>query len=300
MRILDVVNAPWALEPAKLEQLVAIYCAHLRGEKIDFQAIEAQLGRPLDNARAEELYQILAGVAVIPIHGVISKRMNLFSRMSGGVSTELVGKALDQALVDARVHAIVLDIDSPGGTVDGTQSLANRVYAARGVRPIVAWADGAMTSGAYWIGSAAEEAYISGETVITGSIGVATQHIDVSKNNEKFGVTVTDIYAGKYKRIASENKPLSDEGRTAMQAIVDQLYSVFVDAVARNRGVESGTVLSNMADGRLFVGRTAIDAGLVDGVSTLDALIADLASGEKPASSRRAKSRTPAAGAAAG
>lgn len=280
MRVLDVLNSPWAILPDKLAEITSIYDAHLKREKIDLKAVEAQLGRPLQNEA--EPYQIVDGVALVSLQGVISKRMNLFSRISGGVSTELVGRDIRAALDDPRVHAILLDVDSPGGTVDGTQTLADLVFASRNRKPIVTFADGYMTSGAYWIGSAAAEAYIGGDTVITGSIGVAMRHVDYSKAEEKMGVKTTDIYAGKYKRIASETAPLSDEGRAYLQAMVDQLYSVFVDNVARNRGTTSEAVLQNMADGRLFVGRAAIDAGLVDGVSTLDALIADLVTGRKP------------------
>ncbi|TAK45256.1 MAG: signal peptide peptidase SppA [Betaproteobacteria bacterium] len=297
-KLLDIVNAPWALEPAKLEQLVAIYCGHLRGEKVDLQAIEAQLGRPLANE--PQTYEIVDGVAILPMEGMLAKRMNLFSKVSGGTSTELLGRELRKAQEDPRVHAMILAIDSPGGQVDGTQALADQVFGLRASgKPVVALADGAMTSGAYWIGSAAAEIYIAGDTVITGSIGVATQHVDVSRNNEKWGITVTDIYAGKYKRIASENKPLSEEGRAHIQALVDKMYGVFVDQVARHRGTEADTVLKNMAEGRLFVGREAIAAGLVDGVSTLDQLIADLVAGRKPAKRTNAKASAPAAGAAA-
>ncbi len=275
MRVIDIVNAPWALEPRKHQQLVAIYSAYVGGEKIDLQAIEAQLGKPLQNE--EQGYDIVDGVAVVPIHGVTAKKMNLFSRISGGASTQLIARDLRQAQDDPRVHAILLDIDSPGGSVDGTQALADTVFAMRsGPKQVVAWADGMMTSAAYWIGAAASKVYISGDTVITGSIGVAMQHVDVSKANEKYGVTVTDIYAGKYKRIASENKPLSPEGHAALQEMVDAIYSVFVDAVARSRGTDTEAVLKNMADGRLFVGKAAINAGLVDGVATFDAAIASL------------------------
>lgn len=281
MKLLDVLNAPWALPLPKLQEITEIYATHLRGEKIDLERIEAQLGKPLANEPPP--YQIVDGVAVIGLQGVISKRMNLFSKISGGVSTEIVGRDLRAALTDPRVHAILFDVDSPGGTVDGTQTLADQVFAARGAKPIVTFADGWMTSGAYWIGSAAAEAYLGGDTVITGSIGVAMQHVDYSRMEERMGIKTTDIFAGKYKRMASENAPLSDEGRAYLQDIVDRLYSVFVDNVARNRGTDSETVLKDMADGRLFVGRAAIQAGLVDGVSTFEALIADMVNGKKPA-----------------
>lgn len=286
MKILDVLNAPWAIMPDKLAEITEIYATHLRGEKIDLKAIEAQLGRPLDNEQPP--YQIIDGVALIGVQGVISKRMNMFSRISGGASTQLIGNDLRAALDDPRVHAIILDVDSPGGTVDGTQTLADTVFAARDVKPIVTWADGTMASGAYWIGSAASEAYISSDTTIVGSIGVVTQHVDVSRAEERHGVKTTEITAGKYKRIASEYAPLSEEGRAYLQAMIDQLYTVFVDGVARNRDTDADTVLKDMADGRLFVGRAAVTAGLVDGVSTLDDLIADLVTGRKPGASARA------------
>lgn len=289
MRLIDVVNSPWALPSAKLGEIVAIYCAHVRGEKIDLAAIEARLGHPLANDQRP--YEVRNGIAVISVDGVLAKRMNLLTSISGGASTELIGSQLDAALSDTGVNGIVLAIDSPGGAVDGTQTLANKVYAARGAKPIVAWGDGSMTSGAMWIGSAASEVYISGDTVITGSIGVAMQHVDVSKSQEKMGVKTTDIYSGKYKRIASENGPLTEDAAAYLQTISDQMYTVFVEAVARNRGVSVDAVLKNMADGRLFVGRAAIEAGLVDGVSTLDQLIADMADGKIP-STRRSAARS--------
>jgi signal peptide peptidase SppA len=172
---------------------------------------------------------------------------------------------------------VLLYVDSPGGTVDGTQALADLIFNARGKKPIVAIADGMAASAAYWIGSAADKFFISGDTTLTGSIGVVAQHTDISTAEEKRGIKVTEITAGKYKRIASEHAPLTDEGRASIQERVDHLYSVFVDNVARNRGVSSDLVASDMADGKLFVGKQAIKAGLVDGVSTPEAAIASLA-----------------------
>ena len=175
------------------------------------------------------------------------------------------------------MHSVILAIDSPGGEVDGVQALANDVFAARaGSKPIVAVADGVMASGAYWIGSAAEKLYITGDTTAVGSIGVIAKHTDLSKAQEMRGVKVTDITAGKYKAVASPNAPLSQEGRQSIQEIVDHIYSVFVDDVARNRAASSTAVLERMADGRLFLGKNAVQAGLVDGIATLEQVIADL------------------------
>lgn len=274
MRLIDVLTSPWAIVPDKLVEIQNIYAAHFRGEKIDIKALEAKLGQPLNNK--PQGYDVIDGVAVLPIDGVISKRMNMFTQISGGVSTELIGRDFKEALNDPSVNSIILRIDSPGGSVDGTQNLADVISSARGVKPVVAFADGLMASAAYWVGAAADKIYISGETTQVGSIGVVAQHVDISREEEMRGVKTTEIYAGKYKRIASNYKPLSEDGRSTMQDQVDYIYSVFVGSVAKNRGVSEETVLSDMADGRIFIGQQAVKAGLVDGVSTLERLISDL------------------------
>lgn len=274
MKLLDVLTAPWAIVPDKLLEIQEIYATHLRGEKIDIRAVEARLGRPLANE--QKGYDIRDGVAVLPLDGVIAKRANLFSQVSGGVSTELVGRDFRQALADPEVHSIVLNIDSPGGTVDGTQALAALIHGARGTKPVIAYTDGMMASAAYWIGSAADQVVIGGPTPTVGSIGVVAKHVDVSAAEAQRGLRTTEIVAGKQKRVASQYGPLTEDGRKSMQDQVDYLYSIFVDEVAKHRGVAADTVYSDMADGRVFIGRQALDAGLVDGVSTLDQLIADL------------------------
>lgn len=272
MKLLDILTAPWAIDPAKLLEIQAIYATHLRGEKIDIAAVEKKLGRAL--ASEPKGYQVQDGVAVLPLEGVIAKRMNMFSQISGGVSSEMAARDLQAALADPAVHSIVLLIDSPGGTVDGTQTLADAVAAAS--KPVLTLASGSMSSAAYWIGSAADFVYIMDSTTLVGSIGVVATHTDISKAQESAGVKTTEIFAGQYKRIASSYAPLSKEGRQTMQDQVDYTYGLFVDAVAKQRGVSADTVLKNMADGRIFIGRQAIDAGLVDGVSTLDALVQQL------------------------
>ena len=271
MKIIDVLTSPWAIVPAKLFEIQEIYRTHLRGDKIDIEAIEAKTGAPLKNETKS--YQVVNETAVIPIHGVIAKRMNLFTQISGGVSTQIIGNDIKNALADDSIKSILLDIDSPGGTVDGTQELADIVFAGREKKPIIAYSDGMIASAAYWIGSAADKIYISGDTIDIGSIGVVASHVDYSEWEKKVGIKTTEIYAGKYKRIASDTKPLSKEGKQYIQDQVDYLYSIFVDQIAKHKGVSSETVLKNMADGRIFIGKQAITAGLADGVSTLDRLI---------------------------
>lgn len=276
MKILDVISSPWAIQPEKLNEIQSIYETHLKGDKIDIDAVEKRLGKPLNNE--QKGYELVDGVAVLPIHGVIAKKMNLFSQISGGASSQLLMRDFDAAMEDDAVQSIVLSIDSPGGAVDGTQSLAEHIFKARGKKPIIALADGVMASAAYWIGSAADEIHITSGTTAVGSIGVVAKHMDISKAEADKGIKTTEIFAGKYKRIASQHGPLTKAGKESMQSQVDYLYSLFVSDVAKHRGVSEETVLEDMADGRIFIGEQAIEAGLVDGVSTMDELIVSLAS----------------------
>lgn len=280
MRLLDVMNSPWAILPVQLREIQNIYITHLRGEKIDIKGVEARIGKPLKNE--PKSFEIFENVAVLSIEGVLAQKMNLFTEISGGMSTELISKDLQEVMKDESIKAVILNIDSPGGTSSGIPELANLVFEARKQKRILAFTDNMMASAAYWIGAAADAVIISSDVVQVGSIGVVTTHTDVSKSEEMQGIKTTELVAGKYKRIASKYAPLTQEGRETIQGHLDYVYSVFVDDIAKFRGVSAETVLTDMADGRVFIGKQAIDAGLVDGVSTLDALIADLnAAGER-------------------
>ncbi len=278
MTLLDLLRSPWAIEPERLHQLQAIYATHLNGDKIDIPAVEARLGRELRNNTETDYEVHRGGVALLSVDGVIAPKANLFTQISGGVSAQLLERAILQAIDDPQVTAMVLAIDSPGGNVHGVPEVAAAVRRLADVKPVVTLATGVMASAAYWIGSAANAVYLSGPTVTVGSIGVVATH-DYSPREP--GRVVTEITAGKYKRMASPGAPLTKEGRAYLQAQVDYLYSVFVDAVAQQRGTTAETVLTQMADGRLFNGQQAIDAGLADGVSALDQLMDALATQPK-------------------
>jgi signal peptide peptidase SppA len=277
MRILDVLFSPWAIGPNKLTEIIGIYRAHLHGEKIDWKAMEARVGLSFGDKKPEP-YQVMGSTAVIPVKGVLTKGMSFFSFLFGGSSMRYIGDAVKAAADDSQVKTILLDIDSPGGTVDGTAELAEIVFAARSKKGVIAYTDGMIASAAYWIASAADKIFISGDTVEVGSIGVVATHIDQSRWDEMMGDKYTEITAGRYKRIESAHKPLSKEGAAYIQDQVDYIYSAFVDTVARNRGISTDAALA-MADGKIFIGKQAIEVGLVDGVSTFDDLIGRDSSG---------------------
>ena len=146
MRLIDIVRAPWAITPDMFGEVQGIYARHARGEKIDLTAIEARTGKKLENVQPEYIVTD-SGVAVIGLDGILAKRMNFFMAISGGTSMQIAAAQLRQALADPEVNSILLHIDSPGGTVDGTIDLANAVFAARGQKTVVAFADGQARTG---------------------------------------------------------------------------------------------------------------------------------------------------------
>jgi len=269
-RIPDLLNAPWAILPAKLQEIQAVYQSHLSGEILDLSQFEAKVAAAsADNTDDTPPYEVVDGVAIIPIQGTISRRMNLFSMFSGGVSTELLLRDFRSTLSDPSVDAILLYIDSPGGAVGGTSIIADEIFAARGQKPILAYAADMMASAAYWIGSAADT-IIAENTSVVGSIGVVTVHYDYSQSDAAAGVKRTYITAGKYKALGNNAEPLSLDARAEIESQLDYYYAMFVDAVARNRGTDAQTVLSDMADGRIFIGEQAQSAGLIDDIGTID------------------------------
>jgi signal peptide peptidase SppA len=289
MRLIDIVNGPWAILPETHREIQDIYVRHLKGEKIDVKSLDIQKKDPLASpalvaAAAERqaenrgTYLVVDNVAVIPVHDVIAKRMTFFMEICGGTSSQILMRDFAAAQNDPSVIGIILYFDTPGGTVDGTMEASEFIQGYQGQKPVVGFTDGMIASAGVWIAAPCDSIYISSNTNPIGSIGVVAAHVDVSKRMEMFGQRVTEITAGDYKRVASAYSPLSDEGRAYIQAQLDHIYTAFTDAVGSNRGL-SVDDHKQWADGHIFLGSQAIEAGLVDGVSTLDDLIAEMAAG---------------------
>ena len=250
----------WPIHPPAFEDMYR----RLGAENAAGGLAQYAAGLPQKTA-AKDLYSLYGDTAVIQIAGPLLKRESFAFFFFGGTSYAFVRQALQTAMDDDEVSAVILNIDSPGGVVNGLEETVDMVYELRGVKPIVAYADGLMASAAYEIGSAAGE-IVAGATAMVGSIGVLMVHEDWSQYNAKLGIDVTYLTAGKYKALGNPDEPLSDLARETFQAELDYLYTIFVETVARNRDVEASTVLSDMADGRIFIGQQAVDAGLADHV----------------------------------
>ena len=148
MNLRDMIQGAWALEPAMLSEIQAIYDTHLRGDKIDLPGLEARLGRPLANEQQD--YEVNSdGVAVLQLSGVMAPKANLFAKVSGGISTQVAARQVESAMVDQRVKGMVVVLNSPGGNVLGVQELAQTIYEASAQKPLVIFSDEQILSAGY-------------------------------------------------------------------------------------------------------------------------------------------------------
>ena len=263
-RAFELASAqPWLMLPDALDNLMSI--ADRQG---DPEALEARLGKALDNTRSVTMRN---GVAIIPVTGPIFRYANMFTRISGATSTAVLSTDLQAALDNPSVKAIVLQIDSPGGEANGINELGDMIHSARDKKRIVAYIGGSGASAAYWLASAASEIVVD-DTALLGSIGVV---LNVSVTKEEGGKKSYEIVSST----APNKRPNieTDEGRAEIAKTVDALAGVFVSKVARNLNVSADAVPEMGGHGGLKVGAEAVAAGLAHRVGSLESVIAELA-----------------------
>lgn len=275
-RIVEWVGSTgWALLPAKLAEIVAAVSEYHAGHRPTAEDIAARIG---GGPQRRDL-QVVGSVAVVPVYGVISGRADMFSDASGGTSIQRLQSSFRDAMADDAIRAIVLDVDSPGGSTDLLPELAAEIRQARGKgKPIAAVANTRAASAAYWLASQADEV-IATPSADVGSVGVYAAHQDLSGLQEKTGVKTTLISAGKFKVEGNPFEPLSEEARDAIQSMVDEFYGMFVGDVAKGRRVSVSTVRSDFGEGRMLSARKALAAGMIDRIDTLEATVKRLGKG---------------------
>jgi signal peptide peptidase SppA len=209
-------------------------------------------------------------VVVLPLYGVITQKDNWLLQAFGGTSVETFGQWIDNAVNDKSVSTIVIDVNSPGGSVYGVSELSKKIYDARSKKKIIAVVNSLMASAAAWIGTAASKVFItpSGEA---GSIGVISVHTEYSKAEESAGYKTTIIKAGKYKSEGNPHEPLSDESVSAIQKRVDEYYAMFVSDLSRNRSTSK--VKAVFGEGRIMGAEESVKSDLVDGIATMDEVL---------------------------
>ncbi|GEP12263.1 S49 family peptidase [Methylobacterium gnaphalii] len=264
--ILAAVNDElWAIREPKLRAILDFLQAQARGEKYTAEEIEAKIS----GSQASAVARREGAVAVLPLRGVIANRMSMMGDISGGTSNEGFGRSFQSVLRDDAVKAIVLDVDSPGGAVSGTDELASMIFDARGTKPIIAQVNATAASAAYWIASAADEIVVTPSGQV-GSIGVMAVHDNIAGTLEKAGIKRTLIGEPALKTDGNPFEELGEETAARIRARVAKSYDAFASAVARNRGVAVSAVKNGFGQGDMVDAASAVSDGMADRVGTIE------------------------------
>lgn len=224
------------------------------------------------------------GIAWIKVRGIITEEDNQspFSRPSGA---SYISKRIREAAKDNDVKAIVLDINSPGGTVASVQDIYGEILKAREQgKKVVALFRDVAASGAFYIAMAADK-IVAEPGTITGSVGVIMQAGNVVGLFDKLGIQVTPITSGKYKDMGSAYRPMTDAEKAILQDMVNDTYSQFFAAVKAGRPEVKPEDLTEYTDGRVFTGQRAYNLGFIDklgGEETARLLAGELAGLKDP------------------
>lgn len=255
----------WAIEPSRFAALLGSLQSP---GNMEIEAAKA--------ARGGAEFERDGDVAVIGLEGVLTKRPSFYSLLGGVRTMPQIEEQITAAVRDKRVKGIMLYVDSPGGTVSGVSDLADAVAKAAAAKPVYAYISDLGASGAYYVASQATRIYGDADAEV-GSIGVYMVVDDWSKHFEDRGVKTYVIKEGDFKGAGVFGTELTDEQRNDFQRVVSDLASLFVDAVARGRRWDRQRAQS-LADGRVHVGRKAVEVGLMDGIKTWDEAMAELVS----------------------
>ena len=244
----DIQGKLWAITPEGAANLVH--------DAIDSRSVES---RPPEK---QAPVKVVNSVAIIPVRGALAKDYGWTGWYSGAHSGYLgIREQVETALADGSVKAILLNVDSPGGTVDGCKELTDFFSTAGKEKPIYTYANSLMASAAYW-SCCVGKVVAAPPTAQVGSIGVRTLHADWSEYYKKLGITITDITAGEYKVEPGEHKPLSKKGLAYVKERVEQMRTLFAEDVAKHRNLSVQAVYDTEA--KIYLAQDALDLGLID------------------------------------
>lgn len=250
----------WAIEPDILRSFSRLQ---------DFQSLAFRSDASLNNTRS---VLIRDGTAIIPIHGAITARNDIFTLIAGGTSLSSLAKDFQTALEDDKVKAILFDIDSPGGVALGPAEMANAIFKARGKKPIWSYVGRNCSSAAYWLASATEK-IIANPSALLGSIGVVTT-IPVQEQPDTEGYKNIEIVSSNATRKRPD--PRTDEGLNEIKRELNDLESQFIESVARYRDTSIDSVKTDFGQGGVLIGKNAVLNNMADSLGTFEETLAKL------------------------
>jgi signal peptide peptidase SppA len=259
-----LLERPLALAGRRVESLLAAATV-----------IEAAAGFG-DRREAGSAYAVTdGGIAVVPVLGLLVSRGDWLSALFGAIAYADIGDAVEVALGDASVRAVLLELDSPGGEIGGLFDLVDRIAGLRlaSEKPLWAAASESALSAAYAVATAAERIYVT-QTGEVGSVGVVAVHVDQSAADAIAGLKWTLVHAGAHKVDGNPHEPLAGPALAAVQSDVDALHAQLVSVVAANRGLPPEAVRAT--DAAIYRGARAVEIGLADQLGTVAGAIAEL------------------------
>lgn len=277
--LLQIMNAAWMIHPDYVSPLAIRAHSVITGQRETMLNTEDDDDdKPIEyawvvNAEGKRIGSIedanASGVAVISLEGAVMKY-----DYCGTPGTQSIAKALQQANENPSISSIVMIIDSPGGSVSGTQELVNVIRSVS--KPVVAYADGMMCSAAMWIGSAAQHRIASAETAVIGSIGTMAQWRDFTGAYEKAGIKTHEIYATEstqkniqFREANGNNDKRESNYEPMVKTWLDPLNNIFTkDIVANMPNVDSSVL-----NGAHFIASEAITKGLVDEIGSFETAV---------------------------
>ncbi len=250
-----LANRPLAVLPSRLEALL---------EQLKTGAVDARSHSPASNRAGSD--------AVIPLTGFLDQHPGWLLQALGGTSTDQFASTIDQASRNKSIGRIIINADSPGGTIGGVQAAAAAVRRAAERKPVVAIANSLMASAAYWICSQATHLFGSPGAEI-GSIGIVCIHHDFSEAEQAAGIRTTIIREPPDKSAGNPHERLSDAARANVEERIRIHYWDFVGDVANGRNTSTATVRDHFGGGMCLLTPQAIDVGMADGQLTLSELL---------------------------
>lgn len=252
----------WAIDPDALQHITATLDKTHAGLSLFAE-------RPLAKTRTATIRN---GVAIIPIQGVITPRLDLFTLIMGGTAMDSLALDLQAALDDTEVKAILLDIDSPGGIAVGTSEMADIIKNANSIKPVWAYAGRNCCSAAYWLASAADK-ILCHKSALLGSIGVVSTTY-VQEQPDKDGYKHIEIVSSNAKNKRPD--PRTPEGLETIRTELDALESEFINVVATNRNLPEAVIKSDFGAGGVLMGGAAVAVGMADSLATYETALTQL------------------------
>lgn len=253
-QLIKTMSQPWAIRAASMAVIIDSTCS-IDAALLDLEKMDKD---------ESECYSVADGIATIKISGVIGKKLPKWMAAFGMVDVDDIGKMVEQANADPEVKSILLDIDSPGGSVTGVPETANVIRDS--VKSVYAYSDTLMASAAYWLASGASGIFAS-ESALVGSIGVFVPILNMKKMYEAAGIEVEVIKSGALKAAGYPGTALTQAQRDDLQASVDFVYNKFTDFVSSRESV-NGQPVSETMQGQDFYGEQAVESALVDGITS--------------------------------